>query len=156
MSVAEGGKPPAIGPDMAGTGKPPVCFRKRAALSPQLVGALRAGPRPWAKPSASGSSASGLGLTIRRRRCRTGAMLRHELVELFLVLGVTQAIEKIPKFGLLFFEAPQGLHAVFVERAVAARRRSEGETSALHAVAHPLHLVLHPLHLVRPAVLMTP
>ena len=86
-----------------------------------------------------------------------GAMLRHELVELFLVLGVAQAIEKILEFGLLLLEALQGFHAVFVEGAVAARgRTAEAEAAALHPVAHPLHLVLHPLHLVRPAVLMTP
>src|SRR5260370_42387459 len=83
-------------------------------------------------------------------------MLRHELVELFLVLGVTQAIEEILEFGLLLLEAPQRFHAVFVEGAVAARGRTERKAAPLHVVAHPLHLVLHPLHLVRPAVLMTP
>ena len=36
-------------------------------------------------------------------------MLRHELVKLFLVLGVTQAVEEIAKFGLLLLKAPQGL-----------------------------------------------
>src|ERR1019366_8850705 len=78
-------------------------------------------------------------------------------VELFLVLGVTQPIEEIPEFGLLLLEALQGFHAVFVEGAIAARRRTaEAEAATLHAAAHPLHLVLHPLHLVRPAVLMTP
>src|SRR6266851_1731973 len=99
-----------------------------------------------------------LGLAIRgRRRRRAGPMLRHELVELFLVLGVTQAIEEIPELGLLFLEAPQGFHAVFVEGAVAARgRTAETEAATLHAAAHPLHLVLHPLHLIGPAVLMTP
>lgn len=80
-------------------------------------------------------------------------MLRHELVELFLVLGVAQPVQEIPEFGLLFFQAPQGFHAVFVEGAVAAGGRSEAETAALHAVLHPLHFVLHPLHLVRKAVL---
>src|SRR5579863_10297171 len=83
-------------------------------------------------------------------------MLRHELVELFLVLGVTQAIEEILEFGLLFLKPSQRLHAVFVEGAVAARRRAEREAAALHVVAHPLHLVLHSLHLVGPAILMTP
>ena len=52
-------------------------------------------------------------------------MLRHELVELFLVLGVAQAIEEIAEFGLLLFEAPQRFHAVFVEGAIAARGRTE-------------------------------
>ena len=56
-------------------------------------------------------------------------MLRHELVELFLVLGVTQAIQEILEFGLLLLEAPQGVHAVFVEGAVAARGRTEAEAN---------------------------
>ena len=47
-------------------------------------------------------------------------MLRHELVELFLVLGVTQAIKEVVEFGLLFLEPPQRFDAVFVEGAVAA------------------------------------
>src|ERR1700733_1994202 len=84
-------------------------------------------------------------------------MLRHELVELFLVLGVTQPIEEILEFGLLFLEAPQGFHAVLVEGAVAARGRSEaaeGEAASLHATTHPLPLVLHPLTFIRPAVLV--
>jgi hypothetical protein len=87
----------------------------------------------WAVMSPSGSwghyacgvslaipaSASGLRLAIRGRR-RTGALLGHELVELLLVLGVTQAIEEIAEFGLLFLETPQSFRAVFVERPVAA------------------------------------
>src|SRR3954453_6332337 len=91
---------------------------------------------------------------VRRRRAL--AVLRHELVELFLVLGVTQAIKELLEFGLLLFETPQGFHAVLVKGAVAARGRTERETAALHTVSHPLHLVLHPLHLVRPAILVTP
>src|SRR3954453_15175657 len=83
-------------------------------------------------------------------------MLRHELVELFLVLGMAQTVEEIPELGPLFPEPPQRFHAVFVEIAVAAGGRTEREATALHPVAHPFHLVLHPLHLVRPAVLMTP
>src|SRR5215217_915368 len=93
------------------------------------------------------------------RRGRTLLVLRHELVELFLVLGVTQAIEEILELDLLFFETLQGFRAVFVEGAVAARGRTEaeaGKAPALHAAAHPLHLVLHPLHLVLPAILVTP
>src|SRR6202030_1446984 len=92
-------------------------------------------------------------------RGRTRAVLRHELVELFLVLGVTQPIEEILESGLLLFEALQRFHAVFIERAVAARGRTEAaevEAAALHVVAHPLHLVLHPLHLILPAILVTP
>src|ERR1700733_9280019 len=90
------------------------------------------------------------------RRLRAGAVVGHEEVELLLVLGMAQAVEEFAKLLLLVLKAPQRLHAAFVESAVAARRRPEGEAMALHTVAHPLHLVLHPLHLVAPAVLMIP
>src|SRR5579864_393411 len=90
---------------------------------------------------------SGLRLAVGRRR-RTGTMLRHELVELFLVLGMTQAIKEFTKLLLLVFEPPQRLHAVLVKGAVAAGRRAEREAAALHAALHALHLGLHPLHLV--------
>src|ERR1700730_19207675 len=93
-------------------------------------------------------------LVARRRRAR--AVLRHELVELFLVLGVTQAIEEFLELGLLFLKPPQGLHAVLVEGAVPARGRTEAEAAPLHVVTHPLHFPLHPLHLVLPAILVTP
>jgi len=75
-------------------------------------------------------------------------VLRHERVELFLVLGVAQAIEEIAEFDLFFLKAPQRLHAVVVEGAVAARGRAETKSTALHAAAHPLHLVLHALHFI--------
>src|SRR3981081_1689890 len=104
-------------------------------------------------------SKSGLRLTVRGRWRRTLAVLRHELVELFLVLGVTQPIEEILELGLLLLEAAQGFHAVFVEGAVAAGGRAEAaerKAAALHAVPHPLHLVLHPLHLVGEAILVSP
>ena len=58
-----------------------------------------------------------MGLPIRRRG-RARAVLGHELVELFLVLGVAQPIEEILEFGLLLFEALQGLDAVSVEGAI--------------------------------------
>src|SRR5436309_3571574 len=93
------------------------------------------------------------------RRGRTRLVLRHERVELFLVLGVTQAVEEILELDLLLLEPTQGFHAVLVEGAVAAGRRAEAEAAkaaALHAVTHPVHLVLHPLHLVLPAVSVTP
>src|SRR3984957_13488134 len=101
-------------------------------------------------------------MLVGRRRRRTGTVLRHERIELFLVLGVTQAIEEILELDLLLFKPLQCVRTVVVEGAVAARRRPETEAAAaiglprLHVIAHPLHLVLHPLHLVRPAILMTP
>src|SRR4051794_36995735 len=69
------------------------------------------------------SVASTLRLIVRRRR--TGAVLGHEGVELFLVLGVAKAIEEVAEFDLLFFEPAQRVGAVFVEGAVAARRLAE-------------------------------
>jgi hypothetical protein len=95
--------------------KPPVCFCKRAALS-----SIRFFQAPCLSASRSlRTFSSALRLTILGRR-RTRPLLRHEGVELFLVLGVTQAVEEIPEFGLLLLEAPQGLRAVFIEGAVAA------------------------------------
>src|ERR1700761_6774557 len=96
-------------------------------------------------------------MVVRRRRRRTGAVLRHERIELFLVLGVAQAIEEILELDLLLLEPPQRIGAVLVEGAIATRGRAEAEAAAvglprLHVAAHPLHLVLHPLHLSRPAV----
>src|SRR6202795_3672037 len=85
---------------------------------------------------------SPLALRLIVRRGRSLLVLRHELVELFLVLGVTQAIEEIAEFGLLFLEALQRFDAVLVEGAVAARGRAEtaeAKTAALHVAAHPLH-----------------
>src|SRR4249920_820577 len=97
-------------------------------------------------PEAEPSDTSALVLVVRRGR--TLLVLRHELVELVLVLGVAQPIEEFLEFDLLLLEALQRLDAVFVEGAVAAGRRAEAEpkTAAFHAAAHPVHLVLHPLH----------
>src|SRR3954454_7209992 len=97
-------------------------------------------------------------LLIGRRRGGARLVLRHELVELFLVLGVTQTVEEVLELDLLLLEALQRLGAVFVEGAVAARGRAkaEAEATALHAAAHAVHLVLHPLHLVLPAILVAP
>ena len=51
---------------------------------------------------------------------RTGPVLRHERVELFLVLGVTQAIEEILEFNLLLLKPPQRIGTVLVESAITA------------------------------------
>jgi len=58
-----------------------------------------------------------------RSGCRlgTGAPLRHELIELGFVLRRPQANEKVLKFPLLVFEAPQGFLTIVVEGAIAAR-----------------------------------
>src|SRR5689334_4308169 len=70
------------------------------------------------------------------------AAFGHELVELGLVLGEAQPVEKLPEFLLLVLETLQGLHAVIVEGAIAAGRREAPGTAAAHAIAHPFHLVL--------------
>src|SRR3954447_11495793 len=103
------------------------------------------------------AAASALRLVGGRRR-RSLLVLRHELVELFLVLRVAQAVQEFAELGLLVLETPQGFHAVFVEGAVPAGGRSEAEAepAPLHAAAHPVHLPLHAFHLARPAILMTP
>jgi hypothetical protein len=46
-------------------------------------------------------------------------MLRHKLIELFLVLGVAQAFEEVLEFMLFFFKALQRFDAVLIEGAVA-------------------------------------
>src|SRR6202035_825308 len=126
--------------------KPPVCFRKRAVVSPSGLWGHCARRVSLQKPSRSR-----LRLTVLGRR-RTLLVLGHELVELFLVLGVAQPIEEILEFGLLLLEALQRLDAVFIEGAIAARGRAE----TAEAEAAALHVIAHPLHLVRPAVLVAP
>src|SRR5205807_8957147 len=96
------------------------------------------------------------------------AAVGHELVELRLVLGLTQAVQKFEEIALLVFEATQGLAAVFVKGGVTARglaawaaparssRRSPG-TPAARRLLHPLHSFLHPpLPAIMPAVCPAP
>jgi len=80
------------------------------SVAVRIVGALRL---------QANRKTSGLRLAIGGRG-RSRAMLRHEEIELFLVLGVAQPIEEFTKLLLLFLEPPQRLHAVFIEGAVAA------------------------------------
>src|SRR5205085_239660 len=106
----------------------------------------------------------GSGLRLWRRRVVAAAAVGHELVELRLVLGLTQAVQKFEEIALLVFEATQGLAAVFVKSGVTARalaawaaparspRRSPG-TPAARRLLHPLHSFLHPpLPAIMPAV----
>src|SRR5262245_51839682 len=58
-----------------------------------------------------------------RRRCVAVAALRHELIELGLVLGGAQALQELAELPLLLLKPAQGLGTVFVERAIAARAR---------------------------------
>jgi hypothetical protein len=60
----------------------------------------------------------------------TPAALIHELVEFDFVLRMAQAVKKFLEFALLLFEPAQGLGAVIVEGAVAARSRACAPPSA--------------------------
>src|SRR5262245_57400072 len=94
-----------------------------------------------ASPEAEGQS-SGLG---RRGRPRgwSVAPLGHELVELGLVLGEAQPLQKLTELALLLLETLERLGAVLVERAVAARRRvAEAAEPAAEVLAHALHFAL--------------
>src|SRR5262245_7897309 len=63
-----------------------------------------------------------LGRRIERRgRAGAAAALRHELIELSLVLRHPQAREKILELALLLFEPAQGFLTIFVERPVPTR-----------------------------------
>src|SRR6185437_5905876 len=115
--------------------------------------------RAWRDYAWVGSSRSVLRrrLVVRRAR-RTAAVLGHEGVELFLVLGVAQPGQELLELALLFLEPAQRIGAVIVESAVTAAGRTEAEakSAALHAVAHAIHLPLHPFHLVLPAITVIP
>jgi hypothetical protein len=95
-------------------GRPrPTVGRNRASRSPNQNAHLLSQMGDWSPSGWWGHDACGRafrieGLALRLtvgRRGRTRAVLRHELVELFLVLGVTQPVEEILEFGLLLFEA---------------------------------------------------
>src|SRR5215472_741840 len=139
---------PKTHPTRTKANRPPAISRGRAADAVRWFGGVR--PEGEAR---AGSSAL-RGLIVRRRRAI--AVLCHERVELFLVLGVPQAGEEFFELLLLLLEAPQRVGAIFVEGAVTAGRRAEAEAGALHAVLHPLHLPLHPFHPVLPAILVAP
>src|SRR5262252_361333 len=84
---------------------------------------------------------------------RTVAALRHELVELGLVLGVPQAIKEIAELALLLFKPPKRLGAIFIEGAIAAGRWVAPPIGAgAHSSAHAVHLFLHALHFALPTV----
>src|SRR5260370_8187668 len=76
--------------------------------------------RYWPLGGQAGTPA--LALRRRRRLGRLGpAVLGQELVELGLVLGEAQAVEEAQEIALLLLEPAQGVGAVLVEGAVAAR-----------------------------------
>src|SRR5216683_3548163 len=81
-------------------------------------------------------------LGLRRRRGRV-APLCHELIELALVLGHAQTLQKFTEFALFVLQSPQRLGAVFVESVVAAcGPRPAARTKALHLGPHAFHLFL--------------
>src|SRR5712671_2186596 len=78
-----------------------------------------------------------------RRRAAPVAPVRHELIELGLVLGGAQAVEEIAELLLLVLEAPQRLGPIVVEGVVAARGApAPGAAEAPHRIPHAIHLVL--------------
>src|ERR1700731_3927140 len=80
------------------------------------------------RPEGEGLELSVLrGLVVRRRRAV--AVLPHERVELFLVLGVAQAAEEILELLLLLLQTAQRLAAIFVKGAVATGGRAEAEAA---------------------------
>jgi len=84
-------------------------------------------------------------LRLRPHIAGAAAALGHELVEFRFILGVPQPVEKFLEFALLFFEAAQSFGAVFVKRAVAARRPIAASAPTLGSRLHPLEAPLHPL-----------
>src|SRR5215472_12973277 len=100
--------------------KPPVCCSQAGgSYAVRPLGALGLKAIPL-------SAGSVLGRRIVRRG-RPVAMLRHERIELFLVLGVAQPNQEFLELLLLLLEAPQRLVAIVIEGAVAARGRTEAE-----------------------------
>src|ERR1700728_4556456 len=110
------------------------------------------------------------GLGLRLRLCRwsllgtTIAPVGHELIELRTVLGKAQALQKLLELALLVLKTAQGLAAVIIKGAVAARRRGAppGATAtascAVHPRLHAIHLRLPTARVVLPlsAVVMMP
>src|SRR5580693_8362668 len=97
---------------------------------------------PVGQSNSRHDASSGL-LRRRRRRLRTVAPLGHELIELALVLGHTQALQEFTELPLLLLQSPQRLGAVFVESAIAARGPGPAAgTEALHLGPNALHLSL--------------
>jgi hypothetical protein len=88
---------------LAGTGLPEAQTNRPPAVADGRLVAVRLVGARRLRPSLQIEGLA-LRLTVGRRG-RTRAVLRHELVELFLVLGVTQPVEEILEFGLLLFEA---------------------------------------------------
>ncbi len=79
------------------------------------------------RPPGDSPCGRGPGCSRRRPGClnlhaafRRSAALRHELVELGLVLREPQPVEELRKLLLLFLEPAQRLRAIFIERAIAA------------------------------------
>ena len=132
--------------------------KQTARLLSQTGGPVATGSMGAACPRAywlSAEAKSALRLAVRRGRALL--VLRHELVELFLVLGVAQTIQEFPGIrsalprGAARF--PCGIRR---RRGCRWRAGRTAKPKPRRPCGHPFHLVLHPLHLVRPAILMTP
>src|SRR5215469_8900279 len=78
------------------------------------------------------------GLRLRSGIAGAAGTVGHELVELSLVLCLAQPVEKRLELALLFFQAAQGLGAVFVKCSIAARRPIAASAPTLANRLHPL------------------
>src|SRR6202007_1265273 len=97
---------------------------------------------PWSQ-TPQGSAT----LRLRSIPLRAPATLRHELVELHLVLGVPQPVEEFHELALLFFEPAYCFGPVLVKGAVAARATvAPAAAPSLGCRLHPLHALLHSFH----------
>jgi len=85
------------------------------------------------------------GLRLRSGIAGAAGTVGHELVELSLVLCLAQPVEKRLELALLFFQAAQGLGAVFIKCSIAARRPIAASAPTLGSRLHPLEAPLHPL-----------
>src|SRR5580700_7158916 len=84
---------------------------------------------------------------------RAVAALGHELIEFGSVLGKAKPLQEFLEFALLVFEPAQRFGAVFIEGAVATRRRGAPPVATFHLGPHAIHLALHALHLRLPVCL---
>src|ERR1700754_4013010 len=100
-----------------------------ASICPKCPHALAAPAKQIGPPTRRGTAHDNLSCrsnSVPRRGSEvrvagTGATFGHELIELGLVLRHPQARQEIAEFPLLLFQALQGVLAILVKRAIAAR-----------------------------------
>src|ERR1700751_4378401 len=96
--------------------------------------------RPRRRLAAAVSERTGLSLRLCVRGGVATATLGHELVELGLVLGSTQAIQKFLEFALFILKSTQRLRSIFVESPISTRspiNRATPPTCTLFRILPP-------------------